>query len=113
MFVCVTYKGTYETTEVMKSGRHGSAFEATMYWVRNADVLGHGTDKTRKGADEVPSRAAWAWAEELERCGLGGDFAGAPYSAGDQGRGSPVPFGGEQMGQTGPVWPRDEPGTGH
>lgn len=67
VFVCVTYKGTYETTEVMKSGRHGSAFEATMYWVRNADVLGHGTDKTRKGADEVPSRAARAWAEELER----------------------------------------------
>lgn len=31
MFVCVTYKGTYETTEVMKSGRHGFTFEATMY----------------------------------------------------------------------------------
>lgn len=54
VFVYVTYKGIYKTTEVMKSGRHGSVFEATIYWVRNADAPGDGTGKTRKGADEVP-----------------------------------------------------------
>lgn len=67
VFVYVTYKGTYETTEVMKSGRRGSVFEATIYWVRNAGALGDGTGKIRKGADKVPCGAARAWAEELER----------------------------------------------
>ena len=36
-------------------------------YIGYADVLGDGTGKTRKGADEVPRGVAWAWAEELER----------------------------------------------